>query len=549
MSKPQSLKFFVFLCAVLAVYAGATLAKGGLFVGSYEVDTAHLLDLAFRLAGGQQPHVDFVTPLGVLSYAPVALLLSLGQGAGHALMYSQLLVAACLIPALWWGLSSRLSTGWAYFLGFYAVVMVVALAQGQTVTHVTLAMHYNRWAWAVAYVVIVVAVLPPEHRRNALADGMIIGLGMAFLALTKATYFVAFAPAVLLALILRRSFVAMGFAALSGVGAMVLVTVFAGIGFWAAYAGDLLAVARSDVRPYPNKPFLDLLRMPSYIGGTLTVLIAVILLRQARQQYMGLMLLVLAPAFFYVTFQNFGNDPQWLMLAMILVLAARPAAGLINSFGWDLRQALGFAAVALGAFASPAAVNMIFSPKIHFGAEIADHTPFFPTRPEHGDLWGENTRSYELKAKVGLNIPAAAPAIAAQAPEQELTVLNGETLPGCEISAGAVGFFSSLAEELNAAGYGPDDAILVTDIVNVIWMFGDLSPLRGGGPWYYGGAPGLEHANYVLVPMCPYRMAERDRILGEIAARNITLTEAYRSDAFILLSVGDQPAETAANNR
>ncbi|KAJ54090.1 hypothetical protein ACMU_04120 [Actibacterium mucosum KCTC 23349] len=549
MNKSQSLKFLAFLFVVLGFYALATLAKGGLFIGNYEGDTAHLLDLSFRLAAGQEPHADYMTPLGVMAYAPISLFLWLGQGAGHAVIYSQLFFALCMIPFVWWAMSSRLSMGWAFFLGFYVIMMVVALSQGQTATHVSLAMHYNRWAWAVAYVAVIVAVLPPAHRQSALADGLTIGLCMSFLALSKATYFIAFAPPVVLALLLRKDSAALAASLATGLAVIAGVTTLAGVGFWQAYLGDMLAVSQSEVRPYPNKPFLDMLRMPNYIGSTLTILIAVIFLRQARQAHMGLMLLVLAPAFFYVTFQNFGNDPQWLILAMVLVLAARPAVGIVNKFGWDLRQALGLTAVALAAFASPAAVNMAFSPKIHYGAEITEHDVFLPTQSRHADLLGKKDRSFELKANIRLDIAEAAPIVASHVPEEEYTILNGEALPACEIFAGAVGFFSSLAEELNTAGYGPEDQILVTDIVNVIWMFGDLTPLKGGAPWYYGGAPGLENANYVLVPTCPYRMSERHRILGVIEDRGIALAEVYRSPAFILLEVGGQPYDTAANTR
>jgi len=535
MSRPNPMKAAGFLILIIAIYAMMTLAKGALYVGNYEGDTAHLLDLAFRLSWGQAPHQDFVTPLGVLSFAPISLFLNLGFGAGHAIIYSQIFVAVLITPAVWWAMTSRLSGAWTYLFGFYAIVLVLALSQGQSTSHISLAMHYNRWAWAVAYVVVLTAVMPPLHRKSALADGVVIGGGMAFLALCKLTYFAAFAPPILLALILRKALPSIGIALVTGLAAIAIVTLWLGTGFWMAYFNDLLSVATSDVRPYPNKPFLDMLRLPTYAGGTLLIFLAVILLRQAKQGYMGLIMLVLAPAFFYVTFQNFGNDPQWMMLAALLLVLSRPEQKIRNGFGWELRQGIALTAAAVAALASPAAINMIYSPKVHLGVDEAEYTAFLPTRQQHADLLGEFGRAYEMKANIRLSVPDTAPGVLAQIPEEESTFLNGEALPACEIFAGAVGFFRSLAEELETAGYGPDTRFMITDIVSVAWMFGDFEPLEGGSPWYYGGLPGAENADLIVVPTCPYRMSERHRILGLLTDQGYTLDEVYRSDAIILV--------------
>lgn len=536
MSRPQPMRLALFLGAVIVVYALATLAKGGLYVGNYEGDTAHILDLAMRLQMGQVPHVGFETPLGVMAYAPISLFLSLGQGAGHAVMLAQVLAAIVVLPAVWWVASSRLNGPLAFFFGFYVLVLVLALSQGQSSSAVSLAMHYNRWAWAIGYVVVLASVLP-SHRKVDPADGLVIGVGMALLALTKLTYFVGFAVPVLAALLMRRQLAVLAWALVGGIVVAAVVTLWQGVGFWSAYLGDIIKVATSDVRPYPNKPLMEMLRLPNYMGGTLLVLLTIILLRQAKQQQEGLIMLLLAPGVFYIMFQNFGNDPQWMVLFAVLIIAMRPQAGVVNGFGWDMRQALSLTAAGIAALASPAALNMIYSPMVHFNADQAEYSAFLPNRPEHADILGEDSRSYELKANIRLDVPETAPMVRALVPEQEVTVLNGEDLPACEIFAGAVGFFRSLAEELETAGFARDTRFLVTDIVNVVWLFGDFDPLPGGGPWYYGGAPGLENADYVLVPTCPYRMSERHRILGVIEDRGIALEEVYRSEAMIFLKV------------
>ncbi|SMX44020.1 DUF2029 domain-containing protein [Actibacterium lipolyticum] len=538
MSKPRPLFIAGFLLFVVALYGAVTLAKGGLYVATYEGDTAHLLDLALRLAGGAQPHTEFMTPLGVLSYAPISFFLNMGAGAGHAFIYSQILVALCLLPALWWAIISRLSGGWAYFFGFYVIVLTLALSQGQTTSAISVAMHYNRWAWSVAYIVVLIAVVAPVYRKSVVADGAIIGVGMAFLALCKLTYFAAFALPVLIALLVRRQWGTLGAAVVAGIGVIAVMTLLMGVDFWGAYLNDLLAVASSDVRPYPNKPFFTMLRLPAYMGGTLLVFLAVVLLRQAGKKDMGLLLMIFAPAFFYVMFQNFGNDPQWLVLTGVLIVLSRPEPGVSNSFGWDMRQALALAAAAIFALSSPAALNMIYSPMVHLKVNEADFGVFLPTRPEHNDLFGDTKRAYALKANIRLDIPDTSPMVKGHGAAKEQTLLAGEPLRACELYDGAVGYFSSIAEELSAAGVGPDDGFLVADIVNVAWMFGDFKPLPGGGPWYYGGAPGLENARYLVVPNCPYRMSERHRIIGEVVKRELPLKEVYRSSMLILMEIG-----------
>ncbi|MEZ5768653.1 MAG: hypothetical protein R3D80_14045 [Paracoccaceae bacterium] len=52
MTRPSPAVLAVFLLAVTAVLAGATLAKGGLYFDTYEGDTLHLLDIVLREARG-----------------------------------------------------------------------------------------------------------------------------------------------------------------------------------------------------------------------------------------------------------------------------------------------------------------------------------------------------------------------------------------------------------------------------------------------------------------------------------------------------------------
>ncbi|MGL4309509.1 MAG: hypothetical protein ACRCSU_03395, partial [Paracoccaceae bacterium] len=381
MMRANSGMLAVFLLAVLAALGGTALLQGGLYVGKHEGDTLHLLEIVFRMADGQRPHLDFMTPIGALAFAPIALFVDQGMGVGHAILWSQILVAAVLFPAVWWAAYSRFPGGWAYVFGFLVLMLALALVHGEAQRSVSISMHYNRWAWAVAYVVIALAMLPPlAGRGRPLPEGIIIGLGMAFLVLCKITYFVAFVIPVALALVLRRDWLALGAALVAGLAVAGAVTAVAGFDFWLAYLRDIATVAGSSVRAAPGEPFSAILGAPAYLGGSLAAIFGVIFLRQAGTEdaaakHAGLVLLLLLPGFFYVTYQNFGNDPQWLPLLGLLLMVYRPEGILRNGLGWDLRTGLAVTAAAAFALAAPSVFNLTYSPFRHLGATAEKHAP------------------------------------------------------------------------------------------------------------------------------------------------------------------------------
>ena len=71
MSRPNPAVFIAFLVAVIVVLGSVTLAKGGFYLAKHEGDTLHLLQILFRMASGEWPHLDFMTPIGLLAFAPV----------------------------------------------------------------------------------------------------------------------------------------------------------------------------------------------------------------------------------------------------------------------------------------------------------------------------------------------------------------------------------------------------------------------------------------------------------------------------------------------
>ena len=541
MSRPKPGMIFVFLLALIAALGGAALAKGAFLVAKHEGDTLHLLQMVFRMADGEWPHLDFVTPIGILAVWPIALLVKAGLGVGQAILASQVLVALVFFLPVWWAAYSRFNNALAYLFSGIVMVLILALVHGEANDLVSISMHYNRWAWAAAYVAIVLAVLPGVVARNDTADGVIIGLCMAALALTKVTYFIAFAPVVIIAMMLRGAARSLLIALAAGLAVLAVLTLFSGLSFWAAYLNDLLSVSGSEVRPQPGAPLKTIIGAPQYLGGSLALITGVILLRQAGEARLGLCLLLLVPGFFYVTFQNFGNDPQWLMLLAIFLLMPRPEAEATNGFGWPLGRALAVVAMATIAFAAPSVFNLAYSPFRHAALNASDYTPMLANRPEHHDIRGRVVRSNRVDGNIALDGPGSGLEDRAKLAKRDITRarLNGEALPDCELQLGLVGWFETIVDDLQANGYGDGKRIFAADIFNAHWLFGDVMRLPGGSPWYYGGLPGIEAADYVLVPMCPASLGIRKQILETIAENSITLTELHRSPLYILLEMSE----------
>ncbi|QDC08902.1 hypothetical protein FHY55_06440 [Oceanicola sp. D3] len=535
MKKTNSGRLFAFLLAVLVIQAGIAAWRGELLVGKHEGDTLHLLEIVFRMSEGEWPHLDFMTPIGFMAFAPIALFVKLGAGVGHAILYAQALVGLCLVPLAWRAGLSRLGGYWPYLFGAVLVVLATALVHGEAQRSVSISMHYNRWAWAAAFLAILIAMLPPvPERRNQIADGLVVGVALSFMALCKVTYFAAFVLPVGIGLLVHKQHRALLVALITGLTVAAIVTAFAGLDFWLAYIRDLLRVSVSEVRSNPGEPFVAVVAAPAYLGGSLVLLAAVILLRQGGKSAEGMLLLLLTPGFFYVTFQNYGNDPQWLLLLGILLFAARPSHDVSNGLGWDMHNAVGLTAAAAFAMIVPSAINLAYSPLRHLGQKAEDHAQLLPRATLHGDLKAAKIRVYSAAKRVPMVLPGDGTADWPERPEQEEPqLLNGEPLAQCEIMIGVPAWFDSIARSLEDSGHR-GERIFFADLFSSIWLFGEFERLENGAPWYYGGLPGFDSADYILVPICPVLPPVRKLVLERIEERGVTLEEVDRTPLYML---------------
>lgn len=536
-TKSNTAAFAAFLIVLLVALGGVAVLKGGLYIGKHEGDTLHLMQIVFRMADGQTPHLDFMTPIGGLAFWPIAILVKAGLGIGMAIIWSQVIAAAIFIPIVVWVASSRFSPWVAGLFGLFIMVLLLALVHGETERSVSISMHYNRLAWAAAFVAIVTALIPPARVKSAGIDGIIIGGMLSVLVLIKMTYFVAFVLPVLIALLMTGQRRTAGVAIAAGIVVALLVTVIAGIGYWLAYAQDLLTVARSEVRSAPGETLSAVIGAPPYLTGSLVALFSVIFLRKANVEVGGLIMLLLVPGFFYVTYQNFGNDPQWLLLLAVLLLAFREQAeDVVDSRGWNMRSAIGVTAAMALALAAPSFFNLAYSPFRHMNIDVAGYAPLLPRGGVHTDLQGADLRVNRVDARIPLDGQVAE--IPTYPKREDPIEFQGQVIETCSLELGLPKFMDTIARDLEGAGLADGMSLFAADLLSSHWLFGDFEPLKQGAPWYYGGVPGLNDADYLLVPLCPISSDVQRQIIEvvveKIDAGDITVAELRRTDLYIL---------------
>lgn len=495
------------IVAAVMVLAGLALTAQGLWFAKHETDTLHLIDIVLRRADGAVPHLDYMTPLGLLAFEPFVLLHRAGLSLGASLVWGQVLVAALLAPAAIWIAVRRLSTPVAIAFGLMVVLLAGGMVFGGTDPKLSLSMHYNRWAWALSFLPLLVAALPSE-REAPLPDGAIIGLAMAGLALLKATYFVAFTPAVIAGLILRGMGRTLAVSIWAGLALLAVFTAIYGAAIWPAYVGDLRTVMASDVRAAPaGSGWAQVALSPNYAAATVLAVISVLMLRaKAKSDPVGIILALMLPGAIYVSYQNYGNDPLWLLLWGLVLLSLPETAR-----GWHKAPLVGTLALAL---ITPVALNIAYSPLRQLTLPKSVFIPLFPGQPGREDVYAVKARMETVQGRVLL--------------DRE----DGQ----CQLAGGAVGWMQAQVDELAEAQLS-GAKVYVADLFNFIWLFGDFDRLSGAAPWYYGGLPGFEDADILVVPKCPIDAGVSARMVEMIRADSTDLIEDFESELMTVYEI------------
>ncbi|MDJ0637547.1 MAG: hypothetical protein QNJ20_01835 [Paracoccaceae bacterium] len=537
MSRPNPLFLSVILAVFVALYGGVTFLVGGLYLDTHEGDSFHLLDILTRMERGDVPHLDFMTPLGALAFWPIAALIEAGYSAGMAAILAQIGVAVVLLPFVVYAASTRMPRGVGIYFGCITLGLVLALSYGTATSGVGISMHYNRWAWAMAFVVLAIVFLPGRTARPVL-DGLMVGFLVAALLLLKITYFVVLLPVAVLAFLGTSGPRAVIAAIVSGVAVALLVMVTQGLGFWLAYLADLRHVAGNEVRPFVGQTFDKIVAGPPFIGATLLGLATVLMVRRIAAPLVGLSVLILIPGFLYITYQNFGNDPAWLLFLPVFLLSLRPEPGTGGIFGVDLSRAMTVSAIAAFAIFFPSFFNIATSPLAHASFDKARFIPMLPEAHGHQDVFIRADRAYMTTAQVFKDEePGPWAAYRERAGRAPVTEFQGITFPQCEFGAGSRAMLETIGADLTKAGLPEGSRLFAADLLSAYWFFAPVMPAPGSAPWYYGGLTGFEETDYVLIPKCGFVNGVRALVVEEMKASDYRFTIQRDNELYALFAV------------
>ena len=484
------------LLGLLLLEALVLMIPGHLAITGHEVDVLHATSAVMRIVDGELAHLDFLTPLGPMSFYPVAWFVEAGLGIGRAWLAANLAVAAVLLPAILYVARTRMPGALGLVFGAFLIILATAVVYGGDQATVSISMAYNRWGWAVVFVLLALLILPQKDGDGRF-DGLIIGVGLGYLALLKMTFFVVLLPVVVVGLAGRwRTLAETAFAGLAVAGVATLL--FGGMAFWGAYARDLLTVAGSDVRPFPGLELQSLFAAPAYMPGTVCLLALVVALRLGGASKAGLLLLIAMPGLVYATYQNWGNDPKWLVLVGVLALAFAPRVTGALPGGLPVRQGLWLIAAAAFAIIAPSVMNLAISPLRNAMASADGYVSFLAD----GDagLWIERARSYDGEATTLLP-PLPDPLADAETPAEDPIRLGDTVIEQCTQKSAYYGKIRAIADRLEATGYA-NEPLLYVDVTNPLPLVAGFRRLAGEAPWYYGGTSALDGAAFLVVPKC-----------------------------------------------
>ncbi len=531
MGRLFSIWYAFFLIGAWALFTMARVNDGGVLIMSFQGDALHMAQTVLRVAAGEVPHSDFQTPLGAMAFLPISGLMGFGYGLGKAFAYAPSLLAAVSLPAVYWLGLTRFNPKPALLFATVFLAMMFAFIHGGLLPSATVSMYYNNWCWAVAMLVVTTAVLRgPEGRASFWVEVVILGVGMGFLTLTKATYAVFLLPAVVLSLSMGKDW--MKLAASVGTS-LVFLAVFTlplgGITYWLGYINDLQTVMTSPTRAQPGLGLNELMVSARHLPGALAMLAAVIFLRQAKLMREGLVFLLLGFGWMLITYQNWENDPHWMVLAGLLLFPMAANIELYNNVGWPLRSAIRSVGIILLVLGLPLSYTQLQSVILHNGLNADSFTKTLPIN-QQADLRFRGPK----QGVVWVKTPHAL--LTDEITEAKVSRLDAEVLPNCRKENGLFAEMQASGILIGAIAGTAGKSTIYADWVNSLWMFSDLEPLQGGAPWYYGGSPGFENADYLVVPLCPMGPSVRRLILEEIAADSqLNFTEIARNELFILL--------------
>lgn len=566
------LRTLLWLWALALGLGAVAILPGHVFTAEMEHDVLHLIDGARRIALGQVPHLDFSTPLGALSLAPIAWAqAAAGSGWAMALLWTDMGVALLIAPLLAWGAATRLGARPAIWLGVYAVFLAQAQTWRVNEEGLSLAMSYNRWAWALLLALAPLLIAPMARRADGTTrggravdavDAAVIGLGGAALFWMKITFAGGlFLPWAAWALLGGRRRAAMGSALVGAAavlagGMIVAGGPVAGISLLGAYFSDLAAVAGSTIRPAPGASPVHVLSAPNHAPLTLGAILAALLLLKAGERAAGVAICAALAGTTLIAWQNFANDQLGFFAIAAVVAAAIPriaaAAPELKAAGAPAPLLLRIFVIA--AFFAGMQQVLYLNRSISAGWRVTEAQADAPyaaagapemlipaeTKGVSGRVALAPRRSSEALAAAAASGPRRAQIASLMGPRE----LMGRSFPDCSLLSGD----SLMLGKLQAAFAARPDlqgrTVLMADVVNSAWMLLGAPPQRGVQIWHYQPHAGeIAAADLLIVPNCPISTLSRNMILDEaierVAAGTLALTpvistpewEVYETEA------------------
>lgn len=177
-SKKSIIAAMVILLAFTGLLAGLRWYTGSLPLAdeSGARDSIFLLDQANRVASGQRPHVDFISPLGVLQYMLMHLGVLICGVRGAALTAGYLAFLPLLFAGTFIICAKRLAILPAGILTLANVAMLLgATALGGVFSLSSYETMYNRVGFAIVSPLFIAALLPVKNKLGFF-DGVCVGL-------------------------------------------------------------------------------------------------------------------------------------------------------------------------------------------------------------------------------------------------------------------------------------------------------------------------------------------------------------------------------------
>ena len=188
--------------AILAIWAAYSWPLDARSIARYPLDAVYLLVAAEAIQAGQSLHQDQLTPIGALAFYPVALArqwLDTAAAAFNFLVVSSAVSVFVLSLMVAWKRLSVISACALMVMNLLVVLLPVHL--GDYYHDFTIAMHYNKWSFAVLSIAFLASFWPLSRSQWTL-DATISILCLLLLFYIKITFFLVALAAAALALAL-----------------------------------------------------------------------------------------------------------------------------------------------------------------------------------------------------------------------------------------------------------------------------------------------------------------------------------------------------------